>query len=176
MKMEPIFEWPELSQSSAKSRLEYYSEVLDKHERGAIDPPLPPEEVMRYRQTWAELNYLANGKVAIAEANCDCSDCVDEDELEDEEDEHQYEAYPPVESIAATSEPVFATADLVHKWERIATEGENLLEIVDRLEKDIAYAERRGDRSDAAIIGWAPFIIDARSKLSKVKEAIDQLS
>ena len=176
MKMEPIFEWPELSHGQAKAFLAIFAENLAEHYRGESDPPLTHRKLTYYQQACAELNYLVNGKIAIAEANCDCSDCVDEDELEDEEDEHQYEAYPPVESIAATSEPVFATADLIHKGERIAKQGENLLEIVDRLEKDIAYAERRGDRSDAAIIGWAPFIMDARSKLSRVREAIEQLS
>lgn len=180
MKMEPIFEWPELSRDSAKYRLPYYAEVLDKHERGDIDPPLTPKQVTFYRQSWAELNYLVHGKVAIAEANCECPECFDEDdEWEDDESEDSDDIVTPEATAVAaprSSVPVYAVADVIHKGTCIAAEGDDLMEVMDSIEGDIAYAERRGDRSDAAIMGWTPFIMDARSKLARVREAIEQAS
>lgn len=179
MKMEPIFEWPEVSHVNAKSLLPYYADVLDRHERGEIDPPLPSKEVTRYRQSWAELNYLVNGRVAIAEANCDCSECVDDEEWDDDESEDDLETESPGASevvVLPPPEPVYAVADVLHKGTRIAAEGDNLMEVKDGIEREIAYAERRGDRSDAAIMGWTPFIMDARSKLARLSEAIELAS
>lgn len=182
MKMEPIFEWPELSQRRAKDELEYYAERLEQHERGEIDPPWTPDQETFHRQVWAELNYLANGKVAMAEENCECSECTDDSDWEDndsEEFEDSIDITPPVENDPATrkpSVPVYAIADVNFRGDCIAAEGDDLVEIADRLESDISYATKRGDRSDAAIMGWTPFIMETRDKLSRVREAIDQAS
>lgn len=182
MKMEPIFEWPELSQRRAKYQLEYYGERLQQHERGEIEPPWTSDEETFHRQVWAELNYLANGKVAVAEENCECSECIDHPEWEDddfEDFENSIDTTPPVENDLATREPsvpVYAIADVDFRGDRIAAEGDDLVEIANRLESDIAYATKRGDRSDAAIMGWTPFIMETRDKLSKVREAIDRAS
>lgn len=90
MKMEPIFEWPELSQRQARAYLAIYSENLVEHERGEADPPLTSERLAFYRQACAELNYLVNGKVAIAEENCDCPVCVDEEDQDCDRNDHAF--------------------------------------------------------------------------------------
>ena len=67
---------------------------------------------------------------------------------------------------------VFAVQDVRHRGRILAKAGDELTDKLETARSQLAYAERRADRSDIAAYGWTGAIIDANSKIAKIEAAI----
>ena len=170
MRMQRIYEWPEIDRNSARLRAESLAQRLAANERGDLDEPLSPEDEIEHRERWAELNYLAYGReqpapeipnfsikfVTSADVGTTVANGVEVSEVE------------------AMAPPVFAVQDVRYRGRLLVKTGDELIGKLEKAKSELAHFERRANRSDFASYAWTGAIIDANSRIAKIEAAIAQ--
>ena len=158
MRMQPIYEWPELDRRTAETHAKVCTDRLAAHERGELDEPLTAEDVVRYRQQLAELNYLVHGKAANPLRLPSVNDIDwDDDYNDDLDDIESSRTPPPSERLPVTSDD-----DVWRNGAFLFGEGDDLWEVQEELEADLSRFSDI-DSEEATEI---------KHRLAKVREAI----
>ena len=168
MRMQRIYEWPEIDRNSARHRAKFYADQLAANERGELDKPLSPRDEAEYREHWAELNYLAYGRVKPKPKRK--VKAVERSQSADKRTRATTGETVAKPKIKAP--PIFAVDEVHHNGQTLISQGDELIGKLEKAKSELAHFERRADRSDIAAYGWTGAIIDANSKIAKIEAAI----